>query len=94
MGGMPVLAHPKLVKDDALVEDICRRGIVGLEVFYPQHNEEDFKRYMEMAKRYQLLPVGGSDFHGYPNRYPQEVGVYTIEDSWAEVFYRPVQNLN
>ncbi len=88
-GGTPVLAHPKLVGDDELVEQICSSGIEGLEVFYPQHNEEDTQRYMEMAERHGLLVSGGSDFHGYATRYPQELGLFTIEDKWAEQFYRP-----
>ena len=33
--------------------------------------------------------VGGSDFHGYATRFPQSLGLFTIEDEWAEKFYRP-----
>jgi len=65
-GGTPVLAHPKLVGDDELVRDLCQRGIEGLEVFYPQHDAEDTARYYMMAKEFNLLPSGGSDYHGYP----------------------------
>lgn len=90
-GGTPVLAHPKLVGDDALVEQICQSGIEGLEVFYPRHDATDTSRYLAMADHYGLLVSGGSDYHGFPTRYPQEVGVFTIEDKWAEKFYRPVQ---
>jgi predicted metal-dependent phosphoesterase TrpH len=93
-GGTPVLAHPKLVGDDELVRDLCQRGIEGLEVFYPQHDAEDTARYYTMAKEFNLLPSGGSDFHGYPTRYPAEVGVFTIEDKWAEAFYRPLGKFN
>ena len=64
-GGTPVLAHPKLIGDDRLVEELCCRGIEGLEVFYPQHDEADTARYLDMAKRYQLLVTGGSDYHGF-----------------------------
>lgn len=92
-GGTPVLAHPKLVGDDVLVEQICQSGIEGLECFYPRHNEEDTQRYLAMADRYGLLVSGGSDYHGFPTRYPTELGVFTIEDQWAEKFYRPVQKL-
>ena len=88
-GGTPVLAHPKLVGDDELVEEICQSGIEGLEVFYPQHEPEDVERYMLMAKKYGLLISGGSDFHGYATRFPQNLGLFTIEDEWAEKFYRP-----
>ena len=92
-GGTPVLAHPKLIGDDRLVEELCCRGIEGLEVFYPQHDEADTARYLDMAKRYQLLVTGGSDYHGFATRYPQDLGVFTIDDCWAEKLYRPAQKL-
>lgn len=88
-GGKAVLAHPKLIWDDALVEEICRSGIDGIEVFYPQHNPEDTAHYLALAEKYQLLPSGGSDFHGFPTRYPTDLGIFTIEDRYAEPFYQP-----
>lgn len=88
-GGKAVLAHPKLIWDDSLVEEICRSGIDGIEVFYPQHNPEDTAHYLALAEKYQLLPSGGSDFHGFPTRYPTELGIFTIEDRYAEPFYQP-----
>ena len=75
------------------IEELCCRGIEGLEVFYPQHDEADTARYLDMAKRYQLLVTGGSDYHGFATRYPQDLGVFTIDDCWAEKLYRPAQKL-
>ena len=92
-GGTPVLAHPILIGDDALVEEICRAGIEGIEAFYPKHDAEATNRYRMMAERHGLLVSGGSDFHGIPTRLPQHLGDFTIEDKWAEKFYRPVQKL-
>jgi len=88
-GGIAVLAHPKKIRDDDLVKELLGKGIQGIEVFYPQHDAEDVKRYMEMAENYHLLAVGGSDFHGFPTRWPEQLGIFTIEDKWAEQFYRP-----
>lgn len=93
-GGTPVLAHPKLVGDDDLVRDICKRGIEGIEVFYPRHDAADMARYYMMAQEFNLLPAGGSDFHGYPTRQPSEIGIFTIEDKYAEAFYRPLGKFN
>ena len=87
-GGTPVLAHPKLVGDDELVEQLCQSGIEGLEVYYPAHEAADTQRYIEMAKKYGLLLSGGSDFHGYATRFPQEMGIFTIDDEVAEQFFR------
>ena len=91
-GGTAVLAHPKLIKDDAIAEDICQKGIEGIEAFYPRHDEEDTKRYLAMAEKYHLMVSGGSDFHGYPTRWPSELGLFTIDDSCAKQFYRPPKN--
>ena len=87
-GGTPVLAHPKLVQDDVLVENLIHMGIEGLEVFYPKHDAQDTERYMHMAAKYHLLVSGGSDFHGFASRYPQQIGMFTIEDSYAERFFQ------
>lgn len=90
-GGEAVLAHPKLIGDDELVQNLCQRGLDGIEVFYPKHDAEDRERYMGYAEKFHLRPTGGSDFHGFASRYPQEVGMFTIDDKWAEPFYQPVQ---
>lgn len=92
-GGIPVLAHPKLIYDDEIVEHLCQKGIQGIEVFYPKHDEKDVAHYMAMAEKYDLLVTGGSDFHGFPTRYPTELGVFTVEDRWAEQIYRPAKAL-
>ncbi len=31
--------------------------------------------------------TGGSDFHAIETRYPQKIGQFTIEDSYAEELY-------
>lgn len=87
-GGTPVLAHPKLVYDDELVEELLKSGIEGIEVYYPKHDEEDTKRYLAMAEKYHLLVTGGSDFHGITTRFPNKLGIFTADDSLAEELYR------
>jgi len=91
-GGTAVLAHPKLVHDDDIVRHICAEGIDGLEVFYPQHDAADTAKYSALADEYHLKKTGGSDFHGIPTRYPAEVGVFTVEDVYAEPLYQPESN--
>ncbi len=84
-GGLAVLAHPKLVGDDELVESLCPK-LDGLEVYYPCHKPEDVQHYFFMAKRYSLLIAGGSDFHGSASRFVKELGDFTISDELAENF--------
>lgn len=87
-GGTPVLAHPKLIGDDVLAESLLSLGIEGIEAFYPQHDAEDTARYLAMAEKHHLLVTGGSDFHGFATRYPQELGVFTVDDCYAEQLYK------
>lgn len=92
-GGVPVLAHPKLVGDDAIVERMLALDFGGLEVYYPRHDEEDVARYKAMAEAHGLLITGGSDFHATSQREPSELGVFTVDDSLAVPLFHPPQAL-
>ena len=85
-GGIATLAHPKLVGDDELVEELCTK-LDGLEVYYPCHKPEDTQNYFFLAKRYNLLITGGSDFHGTSSRFVKNLGDFTISDELAEKFF-------
>ncbi|OAB33814.1 PHP domain-containing protein [Paenibacillus glacialis] len=64
-GGAPVIAHPGLYKDDALVRDIIERANpAGIEVYHSDHGQEEESRYLALAEEYNLIVTGGSDFHG------------------------------
>ena len=84
-GGIAVLAHPKLVKDDKVVERIAKK-FDAIEVYYPQHSYMDVQKYLAIADKYNLKISGGSDFHGTPEdrKHPKTLGAYTIPDGVAE----------
>jgi predicted metal-dependent phosphoesterase TrpH len=69
-GGLPVLAHPGLLKlgPNLLLEDLVARlkdiGLAGIEAFYPSHSPADTARFVELARRLDLVVTGGTDFHG------------------------------
>jgi len=64
-GGLPVLAHPRDLEElDAYLEELKGVGLVGVEVYYQDYDEETIQRLLEAARRHRLLPLGGSDFHG------------------------------
>jgi predicted metal-dependent phosphoesterase TrpH len=63
-GGVPTLAHPKLVRADKSIPKLVRLGLRGLEVFYSKNTPEDDQRYLDIAARHNLLVTGGSDCHG------------------------------
>ena len=68
-GAVPVLAHPmRLWLEsqvlEALIISLREAGLMGLEVYHPSANRGDIKTLDIMARRYNLLVTGGSDFHG------------------------------
>ena len=68
-GGIPVLAHPKsleLSEKDFLIllKEMISCGLKGIEVYHSSHSKEEMTYYLEIAKKYDLLVSGGSDFHG------------------------------
>ena len=83
-GGKAVLAHPKLVKSDAKVLELIEKGIDGIEAFYPEHTEKDTQKYLSLAKDFNLLVTGGSDFHGFTARHAINLGEFTVDDDIAE----------
>jgi len=62
-GGLPVLAHPGRLKDDAIIDELIEHGLGGLEVFYPTHNASQTAMFRERAGRNGLVMTAGSDFH-------------------------------
>ncbi|MCF7911182.1 MAG: PHP domain-containing protein [Candidatus Cloacimonetes bacterium] len=64
-GGVSVLAHPYIYRDDDMVQYLIDIGIQGLEVFYSRHTNEETARYKKLADDNGLLKTGGSDFHGH-----------------------------
>ena len=62
--GVPVLAHPIYLRNDALIDAMCADGLAGLEVYHSSHKVQEVKRYERIAKRLGLLKSGGTDYHG------------------------------
>lgn len=63
-GGIPVLAHPSYYTSPDLLQKLVGAGLMGIEVYYPEHSRSLIQRYLDLAKTYQLVATGGSDFHG------------------------------
>jgi 3',5'-nucleoside bisphosphate phosphatase len=69
-GGLPVIAHPirlgirDLDAEEAFIGELRDAGLRGIEVFHSDHSPEDMQRYSGIARKYNLLVTGGSDFHG------------------------------
>ena len=69
-GGIPVLAHPGLLNlkpADELENCILalkQNGLMGIEVYYPEHSLEMIEFLLALADQHDLLITGGTDFHG------------------------------
>lgn len=63
-GGIPVLAHPSYYTPEPLVKGLVEVGLMGIEAYYPEHSRGLIQRYLELAKQFELVATGGSDFHG------------------------------
>lgn len=82
-GGLPVLAHPGLARNDGLIAPLVLQGLAGLEAYHTAHTEADVKRYLKMAERLGLYVTGGTDSHGPGGSHPVEIGDIDVPDEHA-----------
>lgn len=67
--GIPILAHPTLYHFsnqhlERLVSRLKKAGLIGIEGIYSTYTKREERQIQELAKKYNLLISGGSDFHG------------------------------
>jgi predicted metal-dependent phosphoesterase TrpH len=78
-GGVASLAHPALVRDDAFVEELAAGGrLPAIEVFHSEHDRLATDRYLALARRFNLIATGGSDFHGDQPESPRTLGAIHV----------------
>ncbi|MBQ3615768.1 MAG: PHP domain-containing protein [Anaerotignum sp.] len=68
-GGAAVLAHPTLYglsleQLEELCEELIPYGLDGIECQYSTYSPAETKAITALAEKMDLLPSGGSDFHG------------------------------
>lgn len=64
LGGVPVLAHPRILGRDDLIPGFIEAGLRGIEVYHTEHSNAAVSHYMDLAVRNNLVMTGGSDCHG------------------------------
>jgi len=68
--GIPVLAHPFTLhipsphQLSVLLAELVQLGLMGIEISYPEHTEDQISLYKDLAEKHGLLVTGGSDYHG------------------------------
>lgn len=73
-GGIPVVAHPKLIGNDEHVKNLIKYGVKGIEVYYPAHSENEVNKYLGLAEQYDLYVTGGTDWHGTHTEWNVKLG--------------------
>ncbi|KAM3202619.1 5'-3' exoribonuclease isoform X3 [Capsicum chacoense] len=75
-GGVAVLAHPWALKDPiAVVRRLKEVGLHGIEAY---RSDGKVAAYSDLADAYDLLKLGGSDFHGRGGKQESEVGSVSL----------------
>lgn len=76
-GAVPVWAHPYLFRGgtvESVLPELVAAGLMGVEVYHPNHSPSDERKLEELCDRYGLLMTGGSDYHG-PSEEKNKQGV-------------------
>ncbi len=78
-GGIPVLAHPLLyglsLKElEDLLAELTSYGLVGIETFYSNNTGCDESNVRRLARIFNLVMTGGSDYHG-TNKPQIQIGI-------------------
>jgi predicted metal-dependent phosphoesterase TrpH len=83
-GGVAVLAHPWSTKDPrGAVARLAPVGLSGLECYYGEYARSVQLELVELANQFDLIPTGGSDFHG-PGVKSTDLGAVTVPSEAIE----------
>jgi len=61
--GISVIAHPGLIKETKTIDTLIASGINGIEVYCPMNSRKDKIRFLDLARKNNLIITGGSDYH-------------------------------
>lgn len=80
-GAIPVLAHPFSTGDPAaMAARLVDAGLLGFEVYYGEYTDAQQAELAAIADQYQLLPTGGSDYHGPKFREGRDLGTVDVPE--------------
>lgn len=86
-GALPVLAHPRDTNDlQGLLPTLKGAGLVGMEVYYQDYDEGSIERLLAIARSHDLVPTGGSDYHGLGGEQERLPGDIPLPEEAIEAF--------
>jgi len=62
--GKAFIAHPHLINDSKVILALLKMNFDGIECYYARCALEKERRWLKIAKKYNWLISGGSDYHG------------------------------
>lgn len=80
-GGLAVLAHPAASGTRERLTTLHAQGLDGVEVRHPSHSASDISRLTALAGELDLVPSGGSDWHGASDG-PRTIGMMQVPAEW------------
>jgi len=86
-GGLVFIAHPYILDAETL-NKVISLNPDGIEVIHPLHKKQDVNRFTNIARKFNLLQSGGSDFHGRTETEDKRFGKYYI----GEIKLREITN--
>lgn len=85
-GGIAVLAHPKLVFNDDIVDELLPH-LDGIEIYHSEHSQEDIEHYLDKISQLDLIITGGSDCHGLGKSKGPLLGSVKVPKKYIDKFY-------
>jgi len=83
-GGVVSLAHPARIPNlEALLATLVPLGLAGLETYYGEYPPETVARLAALASRFDLVPTGGSDYHGRPIKDHGALGARAMQGNFT-----------
>ncbi|MGL5745843.1 MAG: PHP domain-containing protein [Cetobacterium sp.] len=85
-GGIAILAHPAVYKNQDLILELLKFGLDGIEIYHPKHSLEDIATLKKIADENNLIKTGGTDFHGNMDTKYNEIGsFYSDEEALIKI---------
>jgi len=83
-GALAVWAHPGRDGTRERLVRLTALGLDGVEVRHPGHTPADTQRLGRLAQELDLVPSGGSDWHGATEGY-RVIGNMHVPEAWLEL---------
>jgi predicted metal-dependent phosphoesterase TrpH len=83
-GALAVWAHPGREGTRERLARLTAHGLDGVEVRHPGHTPADTVRLERLARELDLVPSGGSDWHGATEGY-RVLGNMHVPESWLDL---------